>query len=61
MRCGCGNAIDFQFLQLACMDCGTGCCPTCAVYLESVTYCEACAQSLLGGAPVRPGGQFELH
>jgi len=61
MSCGCGTNIAFQFDQVACIDCGAGCCPTCAVHLESVTYCERCARSLFEGAPVRPGGRFDLH
>lgn len=56
MSCGCGTDIAFQFHQLACIDCGAGCCPTCAVHLESVT-----ARILLEDAPVRPGGWFDLH
>jgi hypothetical protein len=59
--CGCGSTIVFQFHDFACMDCGAGCCPTCAVPLESATYCEACAQSLLGSVPVRPASPFDLH
>ena len=29
------------------MKCSAGCCPACAVQLESVTYCERCARWLL--------------
>jgi hypothetical protein len=61
MSCGCGEDIAYHFHQLACMGCGAGCRPACAVQLESVTYCERCARWLLGYAPARPEGRFDLH
>lgn len=60
-NCGCGTDITFPFHQLACIDCGAGCCLTCAVQLESATYCEQCARSLLEAVPVRPPGWFVLY
>jgi hypothetical protein len=59
--CGCGNEVHFAFHHLACLDCGVGCCPACAVHLESVTYCGGCARSLLGVTTVRVGGPFDLQ
>lgn len=30
----------------ACQDCGTSCCPTCAVQIEAGVYCRWCAIAL---------------
>lgn len=43
-----------------CFECGATCCPACAVDLESVTYCRACAAVLLDAVAVRPGEAFEV-
>ncbi|HSE92659.1 MAG TPA: hypothetical protein VLF19_05080 [Methylomirabilota bacterium] len=59
--CRCGNQISHEFHQLECIECGEPACPACAVPLESVTYCQGCADSLLGGTTVRAGGTFDLH
>ena len=33
--CGCANIVGQAFYDLGCIDCGTACCPSCAVPLES--------------------------
>lgn len=58
MSCGCSTDARYE---LGCMDCGAPCCPACAVHLESVTYCQGCAGTLLGAPTVRAGGAFDLH
>ena len=47
--------------RLACVDCGTGCCPACAIHLESTAYCRTCAGSLLGTPVVRASSPLVLH
>lgn len=59
MSCECGSRVDFAFENLACMECGRPCCPSCAVPLESVSYCRPCASALLGGA-AEPATRFEF-
>lgn len=59
--CQCGTEVVFPFHRLACLECGAPCCPTCAIQLESATYCGSCAGSLLGMAAIRSGGPFDLH
>ncbi len=58
--CGCATDVPVPY-DLACIDCGTACCPSCAVPLESVTYCGDCARSLLGAGVVQAAGSFDLH
>ena len=57
--CGCSNDVDRARYDLGCIDCGTACCPSCAVFLESATYCRSCARSLLGGGVVVTAGSFD--
>ena len=59
--CGCANDDDRAFYDLGCIDCGTACCPSCAVPLESVTYCRSCARALLDAGTVQATGSFDLH
>jgi hypothetical protein len=59
--CGCSNDVDRALYDLGCIDCGTPCCPSCAVPLESVTYCRSCASSLLGAGTVVAAGRFDLQ
>jgi len=59
--CECGTEVAFPFHRLACLECGAPCCPSCAIQLESVTYCGNCAGSLLGMAAIRSGGPFDLQ
>jgi hypothetical protein len=56
--CECGT---HGATQLGCLECGATCCPTCAIQLESATYCRWCAGSLLGVADVRSAGPFDLQ
>jgi hypothetical protein len=59
--CGCAHENGQAFYDLGCIDCGTGCCTSCAVHLESVTYCPSCARSLLGAGTVQAAGSFDLQ
>ena len=60
-QCGCGAEIRNAFHSFACLECGASCCPSCAISLESTTYCPACAGALLESTTVRPGRPFDLH
>ena len=57
-RCGCGETVP---TLLACFECGTSTCATCAIDLESATYCRACAGALLDAPKVRATTPFDLH
>jgi hypothetical protein len=59
--CGCGTEVAYAFHRLACLDCGAPCCPACAVHLESVSYCQGCATSILGSGTVQASGPYDLH
>lgn len=54
--CACGNPIGHEYDELGCIECGQLCCPDCAVFLESVTYCARCARALVQAPIVPPGG-----
>jgi hypothetical protein len=60
-NCECGAAVNHEFHRLGCMECGSTCCPSCAIHFESATYCPSCAGSLLGVATVRSVGTFDLQ
>ena len=60
-NCGCTNDLDQAPYDLGCIDCGAACCPSCAVHLESATYCRSCARALLGAGTVLAAGSFDLH
>jgi hypothetical protein len=60
-HCGCGTEIRNSFHNLGCLDCGAALCPSCAISLESATYCAGCAADLLGTRQVRAGSPFDLH
>jgi len=60
-NCGCGSERSYMRPTLGCLECGTPCCSTCAVPLESATYCHRCAGSLLEATNVRAAGSFELY
>lgn len=60
-RCRCGAELSRAFPHLGCLACEAACCPACAVHLESVTYCRACAGALLGTSRVRAAGAFSLY
>lgn len=34
-----------------CQECGTACCPSCAIQVESRTYCRWCAMGLAPALP----------
>jgi hypothetical protein len=53
--------VHYNFHHLACIDCGTACCPSCSVGLESVTYCRRCAGDLLEASRVDVEEPFELQ
>jgi hypothetical protein len=54
--CGrCGSTVVHAAQSLGCLECGAPCCPTCAVYLESVAYCRPCAGWLLAAPAIRSG------
>ena len=46
-RCVCGRVLIHSFDALGCVECGSPCCPTCGVFLESVMYCVPCASARL--------------
>jgi len=50
-----------SFHSLGCQECGAALCPSCAISLESATYCASCAGDLLGTRTVRSGTPFDLH
>ena len=50
-----------SFHSLGCQECGGALCPSCAISLESATYCASCAGDLLGTRNVRAGAPFELQ
>ena len=58
-RCRCGSPVRYRSCQVACIECGEGCCPSCTVVLESATYCGGCAESLLSvsGESPKTGGR----
>jgi hypothetical protein len=60
MQCDCGGRIDHAFHRLGCVECGQPCCPSCAIALESATYCRDCAGDLLETRRIRAGNPFEL-
>ena len=59
MGCQCGGQTQGTSAGLACLECGCACCPSCAVTLESASYCRSCAGQLLGTA-VETSDPFEL-
>jgi hypothetical protein len=61
-HCGqCGTAVAQPFDDLGCFVCGAGCCPSCAIALESTAFCRPCAVTLLEVGTVRSAGPFELR
>ena len=59
--CNCDSDLRGASHSLECLDCGSPLCPSCAISLESATYCPACAGALLESATVRPGRPFDLQ
>ena len=60
-QCGCGTQVRNSFHSFGCVDCGSACCPECAISIESSTFCRTCAAALLETGTVRAGATFELH
>jgi hypothetical protein len=46
-RCDCGSPVRYRVCEVACIECGADCCPSCTLMFESTTYCRRCAASLL--------------
>jgi hypothetical protein len=44
--CECGLLHSDAPPRPGCVDCGTACCPSCAVEIDSHTYCRWCALAL---------------
>jgi hypothetical protein len=59
MNSACGRRVEHSFQQLGCVECGQPCCPTCAISLESATYCRDCAGAVLD-AIRRARAPFEI-
>lgn len=55
--CRCTSYLSYPFYQMGCIECGAACCPLCAFFLESATYCARCAELILE-APVKNGLKF---
>jgi hypothetical protein len=60
-QCSCDTDARTSAHSLGCLDCGSACCPECAISLESVTYCRTCAAALLETTSVRAAATFDLH
>ncbi len=60
-QCDCGTQARTSLYSFGCLDCGSACCPECAISIESSTYCRTCAAALLDAATVHAGATFELH
>jgi len=59
--CRCGGPVRYRAVVLACIECGTECCPCCTLMFESAPYCVACFEAVLedfaptAGVQERPG------
>jgi hypothetical protein len=60
-HCGCETPVGNSFHSFGCLDCGAPLCSTCAISLESASYCSSCAADLLETRTVRSGSPFDLH
>jgi hypothetical protein len=45
--CRCGSPVRYRTVTLACIACGTECCPCCTLISESAPYCIACFEAFL--------------
>jgi hypothetical protein len=45
--CRCGSPVRYRTVVLACIACGTECCPCCTIMSESAPYCVACFEVFL--------------
>jgi hypothetical protein len=44
--CHCGMTHEHASPRLACRECGTATCPSCAIKVDTQTYCRWCATTL---------------
>jgi hypothetical protein len=51
--CRCGSPVRYHTVAVACIECGTECCPCCTLMFESAPYCIACFEELLEVAAIR--------
>jgi hypothetical protein len=49
--CECALLHTEPSVRSGCHECGTACCPSCAVEIESQTYCRWCATGLALATP----------
>jgi hypothetical protein len=59
-QCHCGAEVRDTLHGFGCLECGASRCQSCAIELESATYCPACADAVLESSAV-PGRPFDLH
>src|SRR5262245_65680790 len=61
--CRCGSPVRYRAAALACIACGTECCPCCTIMSESAPYCVSCFETFLDdvslGAGPDHGGLLE--
>lgn len=50
MTCECGMTHDHPSGQIGCQECGMRCCRSCALEIDTKTYCRWCATSLAASA-----------
>ena len=48
--CECETTLDRAASAAPCQECGTACCRSCALEVETETYCRWCATSLVAAA-----------
>lgn len=59
--CRCGSPVRYLTVALACLECGTECCPCCTLMFESAPYCVVCAEALFedGAGPIERKSHVE--
>jgi len=55
--CRCGSPARYRAVEIACIECGTECCPCCTFMFESAPYCVACFETLLEGLAPTTGAE----
>jgi hypothetical protein len=55
--CRCGSPVRYSAGALACIACGTECCPCCTIISESAPYCVACFEVFLEDVALGTGEQ----
>jgi hypothetical protein len=53
--CRCGSPVRYHAVALACIACGTECCPCCTLMSESAPYCVACFEAFLEDVTLETG------